>query len=1170
MPQDTLRLSISGKNLVDLARTKKRWSKDAQVWADTARTTVATLKRFWQQKSIRRVAFQGICSAVGVEWEDVCDRSNQLRQDWGEAPDISTFYGRTNELATLEQWITSDKCRLVALLGMGGIGKTTLAVKLAQKIQHQFDYVIWRSLREAPLLKNILADLIRILSNQQDINLPDSTSEKITKLIYYLCSSRCLLILDNVESIFKSGAYTGQYLEGYEDYGDLYKRVGESSHQSCLVLTSREQPKEITLLGRTNQNVQVYPLSGLDIAEAKQFFTHEKLSLSASEYEWRLIIESYSGNPLALIFVVATLQDGFINIYQFIEQYLRQGALFDDVRELINKQFNRLSLLEKEIMYWLAIHREPVKDLELRKDIFSSVLDVELFNILASLKRRSLIERHQTGFTLQNVVMEYVTEKLVKSVAEEFKNAKLDLLQSHALIKATAKNYVRETQERLIIKPLSEILFDNFSSKQRIEQVSQQIILMLQKYPLTLGYSAGNIINLLCYLNKNNLSNYDFSNLDIRQAYLKGTNLHNIDFSYSQLTGSVFTETFSSVLCVAISPDRNYLATSDANGEIRLWQFTSSQLQLNFVCKEHSRRVYSLAFSPDSQTLASASEDKTVKIWKVNAGRCLRTFQGHTDRVWSVAFNPDGKTLASGDEQGIINIWNILNDNPLQTWQGHQGWVTAVTFSTDGKTLVTGSMDQMVSIWNYHTGECVNSWQAHNGYLWSIALSPNGETLATGSEDKTVKIWEVSTGECLYTFQGHTDRVWRVAISPNGKMLASGSEDSTVRIWDIDTGECLHTLLDDTMQQYLNKIWSVAFSPDNQTLASGSENHQVKIWDTHNGKCLNTLQGYTNWVLSVAFSPDGQTLASGHEDKTVKIWRLSNRNLVKILQGHSNWVQSVTFSPDGTKLASGSEDKTVRIWDVETGQCLKILTGHTNWVRSVAFSPDGTKLASGSEDKTVRIWDVANGQCLKILTGHTNRVWSVAFSPDNETLASVGEDKTLKIWNIYNDNDTVNDTLEGHEKRVWSVNFSPNGKFLVSGSDDKTVRIWDVDKLELLKVLEGHNNWVQSVNFSPNSELLASSSEDKTVRIWNIKSGECLHTLTGHSNSVRSIAFNPTSEIVVSGSQDETIKLWDVQTGECIETLYSPRPYEGMNIIGVKGLSEIQKCSLKSLGAVEK
>lgn len=111
------------------------------------------------------------------------------RQDWGEAVDVSVFYGRTEELTMLGQWLLKDHCRLIALLGMGGVGKTSLSVRLAEQIKAQFEYVIWRSLRNAPLVEDILADLIEFLSDKQETDLPENVGTRVSRLIGYLRAS---------------------------------------------------------------------------------------------------------------------------------------------------------------------------------------------------------------------------------------------------------------------------------------------------------------------------------------------------------------------------------------------------------------------------------------------------------------------------------------------------------------------------------------------------------------------------------------------------------------------------------------------------------------------------------------------------------------------------------------------------------------------------------------------------------------------------------------------------------------------------------------------------------------------------------------------------------------------------------------------------------------------
>ena len=1095
--------------------------------------------------------------------------------DWGEAPDVTIFYGRQAEMVQLTQWLLDDHCRLVGVLGMGGLGKTVLVTRLAEQVQDDFEYLIWRSLRNVPPLAEILADWILILSDQQTYDLPEDIDKSISLLLDYLRQKRCLLLLDNAESILQSGEKAGHYREGYEAYGRLLQRIGDSHHQSCLLLTSREKPRQFGLLEGETAPVHTLLLTHIDVAAGQAIL--QDRGLTGSVESWATLLDRYSGNPLALKLVAETVRELFLGeIAEFLQE---ESAIFGGIRDLLAQQFDRLSELEKEVLVWLAIEREAVGPDQLQANIVPSISRRELLEALRNLHRRSLLEQAKNGFTLQNVVMEFLTDYLVDSVCQEIQSYQLDLRQkeastsdhfnNYALLKAQAKEYVRASQRRLILTPVADRLAGSLGPAGLETRLKEKLDSLRQAKPGKPGYAGGNILNLLLHLNSH-MKDYDFSGLTVWQANLGGVHLPDVNFAGSDLAGSVFTDTFGAITSVAFSPNGKLLAASTGEGQIRVWRTADGQPLLTL--SGHTNWVWSIAFSPDGQILASGSHDLTVRLWDVHTGQCLKTLSGHTRGVRSVAFSPDNQTLASGSYDQTIRLWDIHTGQSLKTLMGHTNSIWSIAFSLDGQTLASGSEGQTVRLWDVHTGQNLKTLSGHIGWVRSIAFSSDDQTLASGSSDQTVRLWDVHTGQSLKTLFGHTSQVRSVAFSPDGRTLASGGEDHTVRLWDVHTGQSLKTL-----SNHNNWVQSVAFSPDGQTLASGGDDQTVRLWDVHTGQCLKTLAGYTNPVWSVAFSPDGEILAGGGFDQTVRLWR-THADIgqeLKTLPGHTNRVWSVAFSPDGQILASGSDDHTVRLWDVHTGQCLKTLSGHINTVYSVAFSPDGRILASGGEDHTVRLWAMHTDteQGLKTLSGHTDWVWSVAFSPDRQILASGSADQTVRLWDVHTGQNLK--TLPGHTGWIWSVVFSPDGQTLASSSDDQTMRLWDVAKVQTLnsiqsqKTLQGHTAEIWSVAFSPDGRILASSSSDQTARLWDAHTGQALKILQGHTNWVLSVAFSPDGRILASSSNDETVKFWDVRSGECLKTLHPARPYERMNITGVTSLTEAQKATLKSLGAAD-
>jgi WD40 repeat protein len=922
-----------------------------------------------------------------------------------------------------------------------------------------------------------------------------------------------------------------------------------------------------------SERVQTLRLPGLSVAAGQQM-----LGLAGADPVAK-IVSHYAGNPLALKIVAAGLRDLLGNDVSMFLTLLEQGSFwFGDIQDLLERHCDRLSPPEQELIYWLAIAREPIALPALQQALLSPASQGQLPETLASLQRRSVIEVTPTGLTLQPAVMEYVTNRFLEKACGELLIAlsapaalseSAALLRHHPLLQASAQDYIRAAQRRWLVEPAIAQLQGQLDLGPALA-----LLLARQRRQPTrkTGYLGGNLVNLLSALQAPGHTQFercDWQDLTLWQADLRSVQLHQVNLSRSDLTGAAFTETFSTVLSAAFSPDGQQLAHSDDRGWVYLWTVATGQPVRAF--QAHQNWIFAVAWSPDGQVLACGSLDRSVSLWPVSspvhkADSPLHRWIYHAEGVSSLAFHPQATAtsglLASGSTDQTVRLVDLATGDCVHTLTGHQGIVRAIAFSPDGGFLVSGGMDQRVGIWTPDGAAWQPHWLSAATAIYAVAVLPD-RTIAAAGEDGRIRLWNPQ-GELLRVLEGHTDRVW--SLTTDAGRLISGGDDRMIKIWNGD-GDCLATL-----GGHQNRIWTLAVA--GRKLASGGEDKTLRIWDADRHYPLHTLQGYHNATAPVAFQ-DG-ALYTLSADQVLRRWILD--------AAASRWIADRTLrlptqgafqaAMAGDIVASGSLNGQIHLLNYRTGQRLHQLDGHRTWVRSVTFSPDGQILASAGGDGTVGLWDVATGQRLQMWAAHQSPVQAVAFSPDGQRLASGSWDRTVKLWEIQTGAQaTCVQTWAGHADRITALLFSNDGTTLLSASQDGTIRQWDLGTP--IGPILNHGSPV--VAMARYDHVLASTSQDGTLRLWDWQSGDCLQSMPSGLDRwpealgwPTQVIFSPDGQTLCVGGTNGTSWIWDRSgrpTGGPL-LVQVPRPYELTNITGVQGLSDAQRASLIALGAI--
>jgi WD40 repeat protein len=424
---------------------------------------------------------------------------------------------------------------------------------------------------------------------------------------------------------------------------------------------------------------------------------------------------------------------------------------------------------------------------------------------------------------------------------------------------------------------------------------------------------------------------------------------------------------------------------------------------------------------------------------------------------------------------------------------------------------------------------------------------------------------------------GHTGEVYQLAFTPDSSRLLSGSADSTLRVWDVKTGQCVRIV-----QGYAVSFYDLDWSPDGTHLISGGTDGLVTIWDVSGETPPRVLHGHT-WVVSgVRWSPNGRYLSSCGWDMVARLWNQTTYACVHMFEDSSTILDSVAWSPDGSLLACGTYQRGVLVWDVAARNLRWVGQIHQT-ISHVAWSPNGTRLVGAGSDGNIYLWEGADG---------TGQAQAGRDLPTADPLRSV---VPLRI----------STSLEAHQGRITSVVWSPDGTQLASSGDSRgsgELFVWDAKTGERVRTFAGSaisalawshsrtgtvgvvrgydpmpqpdpkpvpcTTGVRNSPYSPRGDLLISGDSDGMLRWWDVETAECVSMQAAHQGTIRSLRVSSDGKWLASCGDDGTITIWNLISFELVRTLRLDRPYERMNITGIRGLTEAQHASLRALGAI--
>ncbi len=566
-----------------------------------------------------------------------------------------------------------------------------------------------------------------------------------------------------------------------------------------------------------------------------------------------------------------------------------------------------------------------------------------------------------------------------------------------------------------------------------------------------------------------------------------------------------------------VLPDGRILSWARENN-LLLWDLeagTSRSLQ------GHSGEVEGAIAVPGNRAL-SWSFDEPPRLWDLDGGSS-RPLEGFTGSLAGVLLLPDDSVL-SWSSDNALRLWD-LESGTCRVLEGHSGPVAGALLLADGRVLSwasSWSIDKSPRLWNLESGtsQCLEGF---NGPISGATVLPDARVLAWDGEG-TLCLLDLDAGASRF-LEGHRDAVVGLLPLPDARALSWASDDSLL-LWDLAAGtsQTLEEPQEGEDAQVLFRLQDRgALALPGDRAIYWAQSQDLHLWDLKRGT-KRVLEGHSASVKGALLLPDGRAL-SWASDGTLRLWD-PDSGTSRVFEGHSGAVEGALLLPDGRAL-SWSYDHTLCLWDLDAEPLGKPQITHSRGVAGALRLSGGRALTWGGQ--SLRIWDLEDGSS-HALEGHSGNVMG-ALSLSEKQVLSWAFDSSLRLWDLDNGSDR---TFEGHTSGVNGALTLPGNRAL-SWSYDHTLRVWQLTTGES-QILTGHAGLVSGALALPGDRVVSWDfahqmlrSDASTFRLWDLKAGTA-RVLEGHDGAVAGALLLPHGR-VLSWGFDHTLRLWDLDKG---------------------------------------